>query len=58
MNVIVTNGCMNITKDLPFYIIECNYEECINKELSLYYIERNCHERFYKYYEISIIVLY
>jgi hypothetical protein len=24
LNVIVTNGCMSITKDLPFYINECN----------------------------------
>jgi len=27
LNVIVTNGCMSITKDLPLYYIECNYDE-------------------------------
>jgi len=27
LNVIVTNGCMGITTDLPSYYIECNYDE-------------------------------
>jgi hypothetical protein len=27
LNVIMTNGCMSITKDLPLYFIECNYDE-------------------------------
>jgi hypothetical protein len=27
LNVIVTNGCMNIMKDLLLYFIECNYDE-------------------------------
>jgi hypothetical protein len=37
LNVIVMNGCMSITKDLPFYYIECNYDECITKDLLLYF---------------------
>jgi len=37
LNVIVTNGCMSITKDLPFYYIECNCDECIMKDLLLYF---------------------
>jgi hypothetical protein len=39
LNVIVMNGCMGITKDLLFHIIECNCDECITKDLPLYYIE-------------------
>ena len=39
LNVIVTNGCMGITKDLPFHFIECNRDKCIAKDLPLYYIE-------------------
>jgi len=39
LNVIVMNGCMGITKDLSFHITECNYDECITKDLPLYYIE-------------------
>jgi hypothetical protein len=35
LNVIVTNGCMSITKDLPFYYIECNCDKCIMKDLLL-----------------------
>jgi hypothetical protein len=27
LNVIVTNGCMSITKDLPSYFIECNCDK-------------------------------
>jgi uncharacterized protein YceK len=27
LNVIVTNGCVSITKDLPLYYIECNCHE-------------------------------
>jgi len=27
LNVIMTNGCMSITKDLLMYFIECNYDE-------------------------------
>jgi hypothetical protein len=27
LNVIMTNGCMSITMDLPLYFIECNYDE-------------------------------
>jgi hypothetical protein len=30
----------------------------ITKDLPLYYIECNCHEWLYEYYERSIIVLY
>jgi hypothetical protein len=41
LNVIVMNGCMNITKDLLLYFIECN-----------------CDEWLYEYYEGSTIVLY
>jgi hypothetical protein len=33
------NGCMSITKDVPFYYIECNCDECITKDLPLYYIK-------------------
>jgi len=39
LNVIMMNGCMGITKDLPFHIIECNCDECIVKDLPLYYIK-------------------
>jgi hypothetical protein len=35
------NDCMSITKDLPFYYIECN-----------------CDEWLYEYYERSTIILY
>jgi hypothetical protein len=44
LNVIVTNCCMSITKDLPFYYIECNCDECITNDLPFYYIECNCDE--------------
>jgi len=37
LNVIVTNGCMGITMDLSFHIIECNYNECITKDLLFYF---------------------
>jgi hypothetical protein len=41
LNVIMTNGCMSITKDLLLYFIECN-----------------CDEWLYEYYDESTIVLY
>jgi hypothetical protein len=41
LNVIMTNECMNITKDLLLYFIECN-----------------CDEWLYEYYEGSTVVLY
>jgi hypothetical protein len=42
LSVIVINGCMSITKDLPFY----------------YILNCNCDEWLYEYYERSTIVLY
>jgi hypothetical protein len=39
LHVIVMNGYMGITRDLAFHIIECNCDECITKNLTLYYIE-------------------
>ena len=38
-NVIVKNGCISIIKDLSFYIIKYNCDECITKDVPLYYIE-------------------
>jgi hypothetical protein len=29
--MVVMNDCMSIMKDLPFYYIECNCDECITK---------------------------
>ena len=61
LNVIVTNGCLNITKDLLLYFIECNYDEWLYKyyEKSTFILYRMKLSRMvYEYYERSIIVLY
>ena len=50
-NVIVKNGCISIIKDLSFYIIKYNCDECITKDVPLYYIEWNYHEWLYEYYK-------
>jgi len=52
LNVIVMNGCMNITKDLLLYFIECNCDKWLYEyyeDLPLYYIEWNHHEWLYEY---------
>jgi hypothetical protein len=61
-NVIVTNGCMNITKHLRLYFIECNRDKWLYEYYegsTIYYILNcNCDEWLYEYYERSTIVLY
>ena len=34
LNVMVMNDCMSIMRDLLFYYIECNCDECVTKDLS------------------------
>ena len=34
LNVMVMNDCMSIMRDLLFYYIECNRDECVTKDLS------------------------
>jgi hypothetical protein len=50
LNVIVIIVLQRIYRCI---FIECNCDNCITKDLSLYYIEWNCHEWLYEYYDTT-----
>jgi len=37
IDVVVMNDCMSIIKNVLFYYIECNCDECITNDLLLYF---------------------
>ena len=52
------NDCMSIMKNISFYYIECNGDECITKDLLLYSYWMYCDKWLYEYYEGPPVVLY
>jgi len=61
LNVIVMNGCMNITKNLLLYLIECNYHGWLFGYYEgftdvLYRMKLS--RMVYEHYERSTVVLY
>jgi hypothetical protein len=55
---LLMNSSMSIMKDLSFYYIECNCDECITKDLLLYFYWMYYDEWLYEYYERPPVVLY